>query len=135
MVDHQRINGTSFVFSVAVPALLAVSASEGINYQHPPEHTFYLEYAAGECVRDPRGARPYRLAHDPPARSLTDHPHPPMYRDAVAICHGSEGSEPRSRGFAGCTVVRYFGRGAPLVGHRRRGAHAGRVDHKGSVTA
>ena len=31
VVDHQRINGTSFVFSVAVPALLAVSASEGIN--------------------------------------------------------------------------------------------------------
>jgi serine palmitoyltransferase len=31
MVDHQRINGTSFVFSAAVPALLAVSASEGIN--------------------------------------------------------------------------------------------------------
>ena len=29
--DHQRINGTSFVFSAAVPALLAVSASEGIN--------------------------------------------------------------------------------------------------------
>ena len=31
VVDHQRINGTSFVFSAAVPALLAVSASEGIN--------------------------------------------------------------------------------------------------------
>ncbi|KAN0139453.1 Pyridoxal phosphate-dependent transferase [Lactarius tabidus] len=30
VVDHQRINGTSFVFSAAVPALLAVSASEGI---------------------------------------------------------------------------------------------------------
>ncbi|KAN0139450.1 Pyridoxal phosphate-dependent transferase [Lactarius tabidus] len=31
VVDHQRINGTSFVSSAAVPALLAVSASEGIN--------------------------------------------------------------------------------------------------------
>ncbi|KAH9052200.1 serine palmitoyltransferase [Lactarius vividus] len=31
VVDHQHINGTSFVFSAAVPALLAVSASEGIN--------------------------------------------------------------------------------------------------------
>ncbi|KAI9452054.1 pyridoxal phosphate-dependent transferase [Lactarius psammicola] len=31
VVDHQRINGTAFVFSAAVPALLAVSASEGIN--------------------------------------------------------------------------------------------------------
>ena len=30
-VDHQCINGTSFVFSAAIPALLAVSASEGIN--------------------------------------------------------------------------------------------------------
>ncbi|KAG8956945.1 serine palmitoyltransferase component, partial [Tulasnella sp. 419] len=31
VVDHQRINGTGFVFSAAMPALLAVSASEGIN--------------------------------------------------------------------------------------------------------
>jgi serine palmitoyltransferase len=31
VVDHQRINGTSLVFSAAVPAILAVSASEGIN--------------------------------------------------------------------------------------------------------
>jgi serine palmitoyltransferase len=31
IVDHQRINGTSFVFSAALPALLAVSASEGIS--------------------------------------------------------------------------------------------------------
>ncbi|TFK28263.1 serine C-palmitoyltransferase [Coprinopsis marcescibilis] len=31
VVDHQRINGPSFVFSAAMPALLAVSASEGIN--------------------------------------------------------------------------------------------------------
>jgi len=31
VIDHQRINGPSFVFSAALPALLAVSASEGIN--------------------------------------------------------------------------------------------------------
>ena len=31
VVDHQRINGTSFVFSAAMPALLAVSASEAIG--------------------------------------------------------------------------------------------------------
>jgi serine palmitoyltransferase len=31
VVDHQRINGPSFVFSASMPALLAVSASEGIN--------------------------------------------------------------------------------------------------------
>ncbi|KAI0316890.1 serine palmitoyltransferase [Amylostereum chailletii] len=31
VVEHQRINGTAFVFSAAGPALQAVSASEGIN--------------------------------------------------------------------------------------------------------
>jgi len=31
VVDHQRINGTSFVFSASMPALLTVSASEGIS--------------------------------------------------------------------------------------------------------
>ena len=31
IVDHQRINGTLFVFSAAAPALLAASASEGIS--------------------------------------------------------------------------------------------------------
>ncbi|KAH9029582.1 serine palmitoyltransferase [Lactarius pseudohatsudake] len=31
VVDHQHINNTSFVFSAVVPALLAVSASEGIK--------------------------------------------------------------------------------------------------------
>ncbi|KAF7313338.1 Serine palmitoyltransferase [Mycena chlorophos] len=31
VVDHQRINGSSFVFSASMPALLAVSASEGID--------------------------------------------------------------------------------------------------------
>lgn len=31
VVDHQRINGTSFVFSASMPPLLAVSASEAIS--------------------------------------------------------------------------------------------------------
>ncbi|KAH8980690.1 serine palmitoyltransferase [Lactarius akahatsu] len=31
LCDHQHINSTSFVFSAAVPALLTVSASDGIN--------------------------------------------------------------------------------------------------------
>ncbi|KDQ09539.1 hypothetical protein BOTBODRAFT_137657 [Botryobasidium botryosum FD-172 SS1] len=31
VVDHQRINGTSFVYSASMPALLAVSASAGIE--------------------------------------------------------------------------------------------------------
>ncbi|KAH9018644.1 serine palmitoyltransferase [Lactarius pseudohatsudake] len=39
VVDHQHINSTSFVFSAAVPALLAVSASEGIKRQRPTEHS------------------------------------------------------------------------------------------------
>jgi serine palmitoyltransferase len=35
VVDHQRINGTSFVFSVAVPALRNIRLG---GYQHPSEH-------------------------------------------------------------------------------------------------
>lgn len=31
VVDHQRINGSSFIFSASLPAMLAVAASEGIN--------------------------------------------------------------------------------------------------------
>ncbi|KAJ7174258.1 serine palmitoyltransferase [Mycena filopes] len=31
VIDHQQINGPSFVFSASMPALLAVSASEGID--------------------------------------------------------------------------------------------------------
>ena len=31
VTEHQRINGTSFVFSAAMPPLLAVSSSEGIH--------------------------------------------------------------------------------------------------------
>ncbi|KAK2463332.1 hypothetical protein APHAL10511_004643 [Amanita phalloides] len=37
VVNHQRINGLSFVFSAAMPALLSVSASEAINmYRSTP---------------------------------------------------------------------------------------------------
>jgi serine palmitoyltransferase len=31
VVDHQRINGSAFVFSASMPGMLATSASEGIN--------------------------------------------------------------------------------------------------------
>jgi serine palmitoyltransferase len=89
VVDHQRINGTSFVFSAAVPALLAVSASEGINIlRNTPS---IMRHATGECACDLRGARLYRHALDPLARSLADHPHIPTYRDAVFVCCGCEG--------------------------------------------
>ena len=114
VVDYQRNNGTSFVFLAAVPALLAISSSEGINIlrnTHP-------EHATEERARDSRGARPYRLAHDPLSRSLIDHPHSSTYRDAIVDCAGRESPY---RGFARCTVVRHCGLGAPLAGHRGRG--------------
>jgi serine palmitoyltransferase len=72
IVDHQRINGTSFVFSIADPALLAVSASEGINILR---NTPLSEHASGKRVRNPCSTRPYRCTHNPLARSLADHPH------------------------------------------------------------
>ena len=88
VVDLQRIKGTSFVFSAPVPALLAVFASEGINILRNTEHAFYPEHFTGEGARDSRCTRLYRLAHDPLTRCLTNHPHPPMYRDAVVDCCG-----------------------------------------------
>jgi hypothetical protein len=133
VVDHQRINGTSFVFSAAVPALLAVSASEGINIlRNTPSilSTLQKNVRAIRAVLDR-----IRLAHDPLVRGFTDHPHPPTYCDAITVCCGSKGSEPRYRGFARCTVVRYRERGARAAGHRGRGARAGRVDHSGSADA
>ena len=111
VVNHQRINGASFVFSAVVPALLAFSGSEGINIlRNTPSILNTLQ----EKVRDSRGPRPYRHALDPLAHNLADHPHPPTYRDAV---------------------VRHCGRGGPLAGHRGRGARVGRVDHNGSAAA
>ena len=52
---------------------------------------FYPEHATGEGASDLRGARPYLLAHDPLARYLANHPHPPTYRDIVIDCCGREG--------------------------------------------
>ena len=49
MVDHQRVNGTSFVFSAAVLAFLTSLRLGG--HQHSPEHTFYPEHATGERAR------------------------------------------------------------------------------------
>ncbi|TDL27943.1 serine palmitoyltransferase [Rickenella mellea] len=54
VVDHQRINGTSFVFSAAMPALLAVSASEGIRILQNSPQTGVLERLR-ENVRAVRG--------------------------------------------------------------------------------
>ena len=59
------------------------------GHQHPSEHAFYCEHATGERARDSRGTRPYRLTHNPLTRGLTDHPHSPTYRDAVAVRCGS----------------------------------------------
>ncbi|KDR76887.1 hypothetical protein GALMADRAFT_245995 [Galerina marginata CBS 339.88] len=52
VVDHQRINGPSFVFSASMPALLAVSASEGINIMRNTPSIFE---ALQENVRAARG--------------------------------------------------------------------------------
>ncbi|KAH8986387.1 serine palmitoyltransferase [Lactarius hatsudake] len=61
VVDHQHINSTSFVFSAAVPALLAVSASEGINIlRNTPSILSTLQ----ENVRDPGAAEPCEPSFD-----------------------------------------------------------------------
>jgi len=96
VVDHPPINGTSFVFSSAVLALVAVSASEGVNiFRNTPSILSTLH----ENARGPHGARPYRRGHDPLARGLADHPHLPTYCDAIVVCCDREGAEPRDPGF------------------------------------
>ncbi|KAI9437249.1 hypothetical protein H4582DRAFT_1958854, partial [Lactarius indigo] len=71
VVDHQRINGTSSVFSAAVPALLSTSASEGINtLQNTPSILSELQ----ENVHAIRITSPGRGHHDPLTRCLADHP-------------------------------------------------------------
>ena len=123
VVDHQRINGTSFVFSAAVPALLAVSASEGINIlRNTPSILSTLQ----ENVRAIRAVLDRVDAIL--ARRLADHPHPPAFSGAVIGCdpEGPESIDPCS---ARATVVRYRRRGARAAGYRGRGTSAGRVDH------
>lgn len=59
VVDHQRINCTSFIFSAAVPAVLAVSASEGISIlRNTPSILSTLQENVGAiwAVLDPEGA-------------------------------------------------------------------------------
>ena len=129
--DHQRINGTSFVFLAAVPALLAVSASEGINIlRNTPSilSTLLENMRMIRTVLDRLNSLTI-LSHAA-LPIIQDHPHSPTYCDAVVVFCGSEGSEPRYRSFVRCTVVPHCGRGPPLAGHRGRGARAERVDHK-----
>ncbi len=64
VVDHQRINGPSFVFSASMPALLAVSASEGINILRSTPSIF--ETLQDNIRAAPRHPRPHRLHHRPP---------------------------------------------------------------------
>ena len=80
VVDHQRINVTSFVFAAAVPAL-AVSASGGINILRniPSEHS------TRERARYPRSARLDRCRHDSLAHRLADHPHLAAFCNALRI--------------------------------------------------
>ena len=74
MVDRQRINETAFVFSAAVPALLAVSASEGINIiQNKPSFlsTVQENAACSRAVLDSIDS--FTI----PSHGLSDHPHSP----------------------------------------------------------
>ena len=63
---------------------------------------------------------------------LADHPYPPLYLpafcDAVVVFYPA-GAEPYEPLLRTATVVRYFRRGAPAAGYRRRDAHARRVDY------
>ncbi|KAH8986399.1 hypothetical protein EDB86DRAFT_2955128, partial [Lactarius hatsudake] len=117
VVDHQRINGTTFVFSVAVPALLVVSTSEGINILRNTPSVFGSRRRM--CPRFGPfsiGSRPSRPPRMPARRSSTStctlrrrylHPHPRL--------RAAEPCDPcATRG----TVVRHCGRGAPAAGHR-----------------
>ncbi|KAH9034397.1 hypothetical protein EDB83DRAFT_2678146 [Lactarius deliciosus] len=90
VVDHQRINGTTFVFSVAVPALTSCE-------------TRHLSLAAaGECARDLGRSRSGRGLHDPLACRLVDHPHPPaLCGDAICthilVCEPPNPATPAPR--------------------------------------
>ncbi|KAH9077522.1 serine palmitoyltransferase [Lactarius deliciosus] len=72
VADHQRINGTSFVFYVTVPALLVVFASKGINILR--NTLSVLGRRRRTCARfEPFsiGSRPTRSPRMPPRRSST----------------------------------------------------------------
>ncbi|KAH9165703.1 hypothetical protein EDB89DRAFT_273534 [Lactarius sanguifluus] len=83
VLDHQRINGTSFVFSAAVPALLAVSASERMNILRnmPPILSTLQENV--------RAIRAEAITMPPPRSS-----HPPAFFRTCRICV-CEAIEPR----------------------------------------
>ena len=63
VVNHQRINGTSFVFSPAVPALLTVSASEGINILRNTPSILH-KHATRKRSEDPGRTGPRRGDHN-----------------------------------------------------------------------
>jgi 7-keto-8-aminopelargonate synthetase-like enzyme len=79
IVDHQRINGTSFVVSATVPALLAVSASQGIN-------TLWNTPSILSTLRGNVRAICSVLDCNPIACRLVDHPH------LAAFCESASGS-------------------------------------------
>ncbi|KAH9032092.1 serine palmitoyltransferase [Lactarius hengduanensis] len=95
VVDHQYINSTSFVFSAAVPAPLAVSASEGINIlRNTPSILSMLQenVRAIRAVLDRVEAITIHLAN---------HPHLPAFcGDAFCIhlrvCEAAEPCDPRA---------------------------------------
>ncbi|KAH9160794.1 serine palmitoyltransferase [Lactarius sanguifluus] len=134
VMDHPRINGTSFVFSVAVPALLMVSASEGINtLRNMPS----VLAAAGERARDVGRSRSGRGHHDPLACLLVDHRYPPAFcGDAICthirVCEAAEPCDPRStlRARSACCRTSLTRHSRMVCGSRARGVFAGRNSSK-----
>ena len=106
VVDHQRINDTSFVFPAAVPALLAISTYEGINILR--NMSSHIKRPTGKCPGDPGRPGPRRVDHDSFARCLAYYPHSPSFSGALVSCD-SEGPEPIHPCSARATVVRYRG--------------------------
>jgi serine palmitoyltransferase len=120
---HQRIKGTSFVFFVAVTALLAVSASESINIlRNTPSILSTLpENTQKMCGRSgPRWAITI-LSH----AASPNHPYPLTTCEAIVGCD-HEAPGPNDPCSTRAAVVRYRGRGA-RAGFCGRGARAGRT--------
>ena len=107
VVDHQRINGTSFVLSGFRPSRLSSQSPP-----HPSEHAVHPKYPTRKCPGDLGRSGPCRHDHGLYlARRLAYDPHPPTFSDPVVGCD-SEGPVPNDPCFARATVVPYCRRGA-----------------------
>ena len=107
VVDHQRINSTSFVFSAVVRPFLQ-SPPRGASTSFGRRRPFSAPCgrtsgSSGPCLT---GSTHCRRDNYTLARRLAYHPHPPAFSRPVVICD-PEGSEPRNSCSARATVVRY----------------------------